>query len=41
VFLNESTAIGQHNAFSEHKSVRVTLKYHKPKHKARKRKHKR
>ena len=41
VFLNESTAIGQHGAFSERRSVRVTLKHHKPRHKARKHKRKR
>jgi hypothetical protein len=41
VFLNESTTIGQTGAFSEHKSVRVTLKYHKPKPKHKARKHKR
>jgi len=29
VFLNESTAIGQYSAFSEHKTVRLTLKYHR------------
>jgi hypothetical protein len=41
VFLNESTSIGQGGAFSEHESVRVTLKYHKPKPKHKARKHKR